>query len=111
MRISPPQQSAYVSGNYDYFFRSHVEYCGFRSLSGEGDSDFSDAGTAPAQQQQEKQKVVKLMQRQQKAQPKAQQTFRVTAVSDITLPDMNELDVKDLAPVVEAPLPPCLMQA
>ena len=75
------------------------------AAAGEGDSDFSDAGTAPAQQQQEKQKVVKLMQRQQKAQPKAQQTFRVTAVSDITLPDMNELDVKDLAPVVEAAAP------
>ena len=77
----------------------------FVASAGEGDSDFSDAGTAPAQQQQEKQKVVKLMQRQQKAQPKAQQTFRVTAVSDITLPDMNELDVKDLAPVVEGGTP------
>ncbi len=72
---------------------------------GEGDSDFSDAGTAPAQQNQEKKKVVKLMQRQKKAQPKAQQTFRTTAISDITLPDMNELDVKDLAPVVEAAAP------
>ena len=75
------------------------------AASGEGDSDFSDAGAAPAQQQQEKQKVVKLMQRQQKAQPKSQQTFRTTAISDITLPDMNELDVKDLAPVVEAAAP------
>ena len=73
--------------------------------AGEGDSDFSDAGTAPAQQNQEKKKVVKLMQRQKKAQPKAQQTFRTTAISDITLPDMNELDVKDLAPVVEAAAP------
>ena len=45
------------------------------------------------------------MQRQKKAQPKAQQTFRTTAISDITLPDMNELDVKDLAPVVEAAAP------
>ena len=75
------------------------------AASGEGDSDFSDAGAAPAQQQQEKQKVVKLMQRQQKAQPKSQQTFRTTAISDITLPDMNELAVKDLAPVVEAAAP------
>ena len=65
------------------------------AASGEGDLDFSDAGAAPAQQQQEKQKVVKLMQRQQKAQPKSQQTFRTTAISDITLPDMNELDVKE----------------
>ena len=75
------------------------------AAAGEGDSDFSDAGTAPAQQNQEKKKVVKLMQRQKKAQPKAQQTFRTTAISDITLPDMNELDVKDLAPVVEAAAP------
>ena len=75
------------------------------AAAGEGDSDFFDAGTAPAQQNQEKKKVVKLMQRQKKAQPKAQQTFRTTAISDITLPDMNELDVKDLAPVVEAAAP------
>ena len=45
-----------------------------------------------------------------KAQPKAQQTFRTTAISDITLPDMNELDVKDLAPVVEA-APPTMSDA
>ncbi len=75
------------------------------AIGGEGDSDFSDGGTAPAQQKQEKQKVVKLMQRQQKTQPTAQQTFRTTAISDITLPDFNELDVKDLAPVVNAAAP------
>jgi hypothetical protein len=75
------------------------------ALSGEGNSDFSDGGTAPAAQKQEKQKVVKLMQRQKKAQPSTQQTFRTTAISDITLPDFNELDVKDLAPVVEAASP------
>jgi hypothetical protein len=68
------------------------------ALSGEGNSDFSDGGTAPAAQKQEKQKVVKLMQRQKKAQPTTQQTFRTTAISDITLPDFNELDVKDLSP-------------
>jgi len=75
------------------------------AAAGEGSSDFSDAGTAPAEQQQEKQKVVKLMQRQQKSQPSTQQQFRTTAVSDISLPDLNELDVKDLAPVVEAAAP------
>ena len=75
------------------------------ALSGEGSSDFSDVGAAPAAQKQEKQKVVKLMQRQKKAQPTTQQTFRTTAISDITLPDFNELDVKDLAPVVEAAAP------
>ena len=36
------------------------------ALSGEGNSDFSDGGTAPTAQKQEKQKVVKLMQRQKK---------------------------------------------
>ena len=75
------------------------------ALSGEGSSDFSDGGAPPAAQKQEKQKVVKLMQRQKKAQPTTQQTFRTTAISDITLPDFNELDVKDLAPVVEAAAP------
>ena len=82
----------------------------YEAAAGDGDADFSDAGTAPAQQNQEKKKVVKLMQRQKKAQPKAQQTFRTTAISDITLPDMNELDVKDLAPVVEA-APPTMSDA
>ncbi|MDC3335439.1 terpene cyclase/mutase family protein [Opitutales bacterium] len=75
------------------------------ALGGEGSSDFSDGGAPPAAQKQEKQKVVKLMQRQKKAQPTTQQTFRTTAISDITLPDFNELDVKDLAPVVEAAAP------
>ena len=45
------------------------------------------------------------MQRQQKTPPTAQQTFRTTAISDITLPDFNELDVKDLSPVVNAAAP------
>ena len=40
------------------------------AAAGEGDADFSDAGTAPAQQTKRKKKVVKLMQRQKKAQPK-----------------------------------------
>ncbi len=79
-------------------------------IGDDGGSDFGDAGAPAQQQQQEKQKVVKLMQRQQKAQPSTQQTFRTTAVSDITLPDFNELDVKDLAPVVEA-APPTMSQA
>ena len=65
------------------------------AASGEGDSDFSDAGAAPLSSNR-RSKRSKLMQRQQKAQPKSQQTFRTTAISDITLPDMNELDVKDL---------------
>jgi len=68
-------------------------------------SDFGDAGAPAQQQQQEKQKVVKLMQRQKKAQPKTQQTFRTTAISDITIPDFNELEVKDLAPVIEDSAP------
>ena len=75
----------------------------------ESGSDFGDAGAPAQQQQQEKQKVVKLMQRQKKAQPTSQQTFKTTAVSDISLPDFNELDVKDLAPVVEA-APPTMSQ-
>ena len=54
-------------------------------IGDDGGSDFGDAGAPAQQQQQEKQKVVKLMQRQQKAQPSTQQTFRTTAVSDITL--------------------------
>ena len=45
------------------------------------------------------------MQRQQKTPPTAQQTFRTTAISDITLPDFNELDAKDLSPVVNAAAP------
>jgi hypothetical protein len=37
--------------------------------------------------------------------PLSKTTFHTTAISDITLPDFNELDVKDLAPVVEAAAP------
>ena len=37
--------------------------------------------------------------------PLSKTTFRTTAISDINLPDFNELDVKDLAPVVEAAAP------
>jgi hypothetical protein len=77
----------------------------------ESGSDFGDAGAPAQQQQQEKQKVVKLMQRQKKAQPSSQQTFKTTAVSDISLPDFNELDVKDLAPVIEATAPPMSQSA
>jgi len=75
------------------------------ALAEEGNSDFSDGGAAPSAQKQEKQKVVKLMQRQKKAQPKTQKTFVTTAISDISMPEFNDLDVKDLAPVVEAAAP------
>ena len=71
---------------------------------GEGEAEFDGGPPAAAQPKQEKQKVVKLMQRQQKTKT-TQQTFRTTAISDITLPDFNELDVKDLAPVVNASAP------
>ena len=62
----------------------------------------------PAKQKQEKQtKVVKLMPREQKTPPTTRQTFRPTPISDIdiALPDFNELDVKDLSPVVKAAPP------
>ena len=63
--------------------------------------------TSPAQQQQqEKQKVVKTTtMKKGTAQNSAEAFRRTTAISDITLPDFNELDVKDLAPVVEAESP------
>ena len=123
--VAPPLESAFSKYMREYrllnsllvslvtilgFFVAMWNIVVYVAAAGEGDADFSDAGTAPAQQNQEKKKVVKLMQRQKKAQPKAQQTFRTTAVSDITLPDMNELDVKDLAPVVEA-APPTMSDA
>ena len=118
--IAPPLESAFGKYLREYrllnsllislammisFFVAMWNIVVYVAASGEGESDFSDAGAAPVQQQQEKQKVVKLMQRQQKAQPNTQQTFRTTAISDISLPDLNELDVKDLAPVVEAAAP------
>jgi len=123
--VAPPLESAFSKYLREYrllnsllislvliiaFFVAMWNIVVYVAAAGDGDADFSDAGTAPAQQNQEKKKVVKLMQRQKKAQPKAQQTFRTTAISDITLPDMNELDVKDLAPVVEA-APPSMSDA
>ena len=118
--VAPPLESAFGKYLREYrllnslllsllvmivFFVAIWNFIIYVAIGGEGDSDFSDAGAAPAQQQQEKQKVVKLMQRQQKTPPTAQQTFRTTAISDITLPDFNELDVKDLSPVVNAAAP------
>jgi hypothetical protein len=120
MTVAPPLEGAFAKYMREYrllnslLFSLFVLVGAFAAMwnivvyvaaAGEGSSDFSDAGTAPADQQQEKQKVVKLMQRQQKSQPNTQQQFRTTAVSDISLPDLNELDVKDLAPVVEAAAP------
>lgn len=76
----------------------------------EGDSDFGEAGPPAAQQQQQVQKQMqKLMQRQKKATPSSKSEFKTTTVSEISLPDFNELDVKDLAPVVEA-APPKMAQ-
>ena len=118
--VAPPLESAFGKYLREYrllnslllsllvmivFFVAMWNLIIYVAIGGEGDSDFSDGGAAPAQQQQEKQKVVKLMQRQQKTPPTAQQTFRTTAISDITLPDFNELDVKDLSPVVNAAAP------
>ena len=77
----------------------------------EGDSDFGEAGPPAAQQQQQVQKQMqKLMQRQKKATPSSKSEFKTTTISEIALPDFNELDVKDLAPVVEA-APPQMTQA
>ena len=118
--VAPPLESAFGKYLREYrllnsllmsllfmiiFFVAMWNLIIYVAIGGEGDSEFSDGGAAPAQQQQEKQKVVKLMQRQQKTPPTAQQTFRTTAISDITLPDFNELDVKDLSPVVNAAAP------
>jgi hypothetical protein len=71
---------------------------------GEGSSDFADAGVAPTQQKKKPQKV-KLMQRQKKAKPTVKTTFRATTISDIAMPDLNEIDVKDLAAVVDVASP------
>jgi len=71
---------------------------------GEGESDFDGGPPQAAPQKQEKQKVVKLMQRQQKTKT-TKQNFKATTISQISLPDFNELDVKDLAPVVNASAP------
>ena len=77
----------------------------------EGDSDFGEAGPPAAQQQQQVQKQMqKLMQRQKKATPSSKSEFKTTTISEIALADFNELDVKDLAPVVEA-APPQMSQA
>ena len=77
----------------------------------EGESDFGDAGPPAAQQQQQVQKQMqKLMQRQKKATHSTKSEFKTTTISEIALPDFNELDVKDLAPVVEA-APPQMSQA
>ena len=74
-------------------------------LAGEGNSDFSDGGTAPSAQKQRNKKWLSLCKKTEKAQPTTQKTFVTTAISDISMPEFNDLDVKDLAPVVEAAAP------
>ncbi len=68
-------------------------------------TDFADAGTSPPTQQQKKKQQVKLKQRQKKAQPSVKNTFKTKAISDIVMPDLNELDVKDINPVVSTAAP------
>ena len=85
--VAPPLESAFSKYLREYrllnsllislvliiaFFVAMWNIVVYVAAAGDGDADFSDAGTAPAQQNQEKKKVVKLMQRQKKAQPKAQ---------------------------------------
>ena len=77
--VAPPLESAFSKYLREYrllnsllvslvtilgFFVAMWNIVVYVAAAGEGDSDFSDAGTAPAQQNQEKKKVVKLMQRQ-----------------------------------------------
>ncbi|MBT6959265.1 MAG: terpene cyclase/mutase family protein [Opitutae bacterium] len=45
------------------------------------------------------------MQRQKKAKPTVKTTFRATTISDIAMPDLNEIDVKELAAVVDVASP------
>ena len=79
--VAPPLEGAFAKYLREYrllnsllislitiivFFVAMWNIVVYVAAAGEGDSDFSDAGTAPAQQNQEKKKVVKLMQRQKK---------------------------------------------
>ena len=68
-------------------------------------TDFADAGSSPPTQQQKKKQKVKLTQRQKKAQPSVKNTFKTKALSDIAMPDLNDLDVTDINPVVSTAAP------
>ena len=71
---------------------------------GDGAADFADAGPPAPPQKEQKQKV-KLMQRQKKNPPTVKQNFQVKTISQISVPEFNEVDVKDLAPVVATSAP------
>ena len=73
--VAPPLESAFSKYMREYrllnsllvslvtilgFFVAMWNIVVYVAAAGEGDADFSDAGTAPAQQNQEKKKVVKL---------------------------------------------------
>ena len=78
----------------------------FAAQGGEQGSDFVDAGESTVTKPREKEKQVKLKQRQKsKAQPSVKNTFKTTAISDIVMPELNELDVKDISPVVSTTTP------
>ncbi len=77
----------------------------FAAMGSPDGTDFVDAGET-ATTQPKKQKQVKLKQRQKnKAQPTLKSTFKTKAISDIVMPELNELDVTDINPVVATSAP------
>ena len=68
-------------------------------------TDFADAGASPPSEKQQKKKIVKLKNRQKKATPSVKNTFKTKALSDIAMPDLNDLDVTDINPVVDTAAP------
>ena len=78
----------------------------FAAMGSPDGTDFVDAGeTAPAQPK-EKQKQVKLKQRQKnQAQPTVKNTFKTTQISEIVMPELNDLDVTDIPTIVSTSAP------
>ncbi|MFP6901754.1 MAG: hypothetical protein VCA36_12480, partial [Opitutales bacterium] len=77
----------------------------FAAIGSPDGTDFSDAAASPPSQKQKKKQQVKLQQRQKKASPSVKNTFKTKAISDITMPELNDLDVTDINPVVSTAPP------
>ncbi|MFP6899431.1 MAG: prenyltransferase/squalene oxidase repeat-containing protein [Opitutales bacterium] len=77
----------------------------FAAIGSPDGTDFADAGFSPPSQKQKKKQQVKLQKRQKKASPSVRNTFKTKAISEIAMPELNDLDVVDIDPVVSTAAP------
>ncbi|MFP6854872.1 MAG: prenyltransferase/squalene oxidase repeat-containing protein, partial [Opitutales bacterium] len=84
------------------FFWAFWDLVLYGLTQGADGSDFSEAAVSRARKNPPKTNT-NLVKRQKKPQPSAQPTTKAIAISDISMPNLSELNIATLAPVVETP--------